>query len=287
MKIKFTKMHGAGNDFLVFDGIHQQIQFTPEQWKKLADRHFGVGADQMLVVERSTLPGVDFRYRIFNADGNEVEHCGNGARAFVKFVHSKKLIKRTRIKVEIMKGVIELNLEADGNVTVEMEAPILDPAQVPFDTTDLKSQSENQAVLWPLELNSNLASKTVLISAISMGNPHAVQIVPDVNTAPVLTDGPVIEYHHRFPHRVNAGFMQIVDPHHIKLRVFERGVGETLACGTGACAAVVAGILRGRLQSPVTVTTRGGDRIIRWEGDQQPVLLSGPAVSVFEGEIHL
>lgn len=283
MKIKFTKMHGTGNDFLVFDGIHQQIQFTPEQWKKLADRRFGVGADQMLVVERSTLPEVDFRYRIFNSDGGEVEHCGNGARAFVKFVHDKKLIKRTRIKVEIMKGVIELNLEADGNITVEMNAPVSDAAQVPFDTTNLVSQSEEQAVLWPLELNK----KTVLISALSMGNPHAVQIVPDVETAPVLTDGPLIENHIRFPQRVNAGFMQIIDQHHIKLRVFERGAGETLACGTGACAAVVAGILRGRLVSPVTVNARGGDLIIRWDGIGQPVYLTGPAVTVFEGEINL
>lgn len=282
-KIKFTKMHGAGNDFLVFDAIHQSIQFTTEQWKKLADRHFGVGADQMLMVERSNLPGVDFRYRIFNADGNEVEHCGNGARAFVKFVHEKKLIKRTRIKVEIMKGVIELNLEEDGNVTVEMNAPVLDPVQVPFDITDLVSQSETQATLWPLEINQ----KTVLISALSMGNPHSVQIVPDVEEAPVLIDGPLIERHVRFPQGVNAGFMQIMDQHHIKLRVFERGAGETLACGTGACAAVVAGILRGRLTSPVTVHTRGGDLLLRWEGLDQPVFLTGPAVTVFEGEFYL
>lgn len=282
-KIKFTKMHGAGNDFLVFDGIHQAIHFTAEQWKKLADRHFGVGADQILIVERSELPDVDFRYRIFNADGNEVEHCGNGARAFVKFVHEKKLIKRTCIKVEIMKGVIELNLEEDGNVTVEMNAPVLDIAHVPFNNADLVSQTEAQATLWPLDVNQ----KTVLISAISMGNPHAVQIVPDVDTAPVLIDGPLIEQHPRFPERVNAGFMQIINPQHIKLRVFERGSGETLACGTGACAAVVAGVLRGQLTSPVTVTTRGGDLTIRWEGIGQPVFLTGPAVTVFEGEIYL
>jgi diaminopimelate epimerase len=283
LKIKFTKMHGTGNDFLVFDGIHQQIQFTPEQWKKLADRRFGVGADQMLVVERSALAEVDFRYRIFNSDGSEAEHCGNGARAFVKFVHDKKLIKRTRIKVEIMKGVIELNLEADGNVTVEMSTPVLEAAQVPFDTTNLVSQIEEQAVLWPLDWGD----KSVLISALSMGNPHAVQIVPDIETAPVLTDGPLIENHLRFPQRVNAGFMQIIDQHHIKLRVFERGAGETLACGTGACAAVVAGILRGRLISPVTVNARGGDLFIRWEGIGYPVYLAGPAVTVFEGEIIL
>lgn len=283
MKIKFTKMHGTGNDFLVFNGIHQQIQFTSEQWKKLADRRFGIGADQMLVVERSALPDVDFRYRIFNADGAEVEHCGNGARAFVKFVHEKKLIKRTRIKVELMKGVIELNLEANGNVTVEMNAPVFDAAQVPFDTSDLVSELEGQATLWPLQLDK----KSVLISAISMGNPHAVQIVSDIETAPVLTDGPLIEHHLRFPQRVNAGFMQIIDQHHIKLRVFERGAGETLACGTGACAAVVAGILRGQLVSPVTASARGGDLLISWEGIGQPVFLTGPAVTVFEGEITL
>lgn len=294
MKIKFTKMHGAGNDFLVFDGIHQQIQFTPEQWKKLADRRFGVGADQMLVVERSTLAEVDFRYRIFNADGGEVEHCGNGARAFVKFVHEKKLIKKTRIKVEIMKGIIELNLEADGTVTVDMNPPILDEVQVPFNTKDLVSQKKGQAILWPLELQTKLTNsfdnssnkKTVLISAISMGNPHAIQIVPDVETAPVITDGPLIENHVRFPQRVNASFMQIVDEHHIKLRVFERGAGETLACGTGACAAVVSGILQGCLTSPVKVTARGGELLIRWDGKGHSVFLTGSAVTVFEGEVY-
>lgn len=283
MKIKFTKMQGTGNDFLVFDGIHQPIQFSPEQWKQLADRRLGIGADQMLVVERSELEGVDFRYRIFNADGGEVEHCGNGARAFLKFVHEKKLIKRTCIKVEIMKGVIELNLEENGNVTVEMNAPVFDIEQVPFDASNLTSQKEGQATLWPLEVGN----KTVLICAISMGNPHAVQVVDDVETAPVLADGPLIEQHVRFPQRVNAGFMQIIDQHRIKLRVFERGAGETLACGTGACAAVVAGILRGRLVSPVTVNTRGGELMIRWDDFGLPVYLSGPAVTVFEGEIHL
>lgn len=283
MKIKFTKMQGTGNDFLVFDGIHQQIQFSPDQWRALADRRFGVGADQMLVVERSTLPDVDFRYRIFNCDGGEVEHCGNGARAFMKFIHEKKLIKKTRVRVEIMKGIIELDLNADGLVTVEMGVPVLDPTQVPFDTTNLVCQREGQATLWPLEVSN----KTILISPISMGNQHAVQIVPDVDTAPVLTDGAIIERHPRFPLRVNAGFMQIIDSHHIKLRVFERGAGETLACGTGACAAVVSGILRGRLTSPVTVSTRGGNLLIRWEGENHPIFLTGPAVTVFEGEIHL
>jgi len=276
-------MHGAGNDFMVFDGIHQQIHFTPDQWKSLADRRFGVGADQMLVVERSEIPEVDFRYRIYNADGGEVEHCGNGARAFVKFVHEKKLIKRKRIRVEIKKGIIELNLEEDGNVTVDMTVPVLDAELVPFNTADLKSKTEGFATLWPLEIGK----KKILISAISMGNPHAVQIVEDVDTVDVAAEGPAIEHHERFPERVNAAFMQIVDPHHIKLRVFERGAGETLACGTGACAAVVSGILRGRLNSPVKVTARGGELNIQWSGVGTSVMLTGPAVKVFEGEINL
>lgn len=276
-------MQGAGNDFLVFDAIHQQINFTPEQWRGLADRRFGVGADQMLVVERSEIPEVDFRYRIYNSDGGEVEHCGNGARAFVKFVHEKKLIKKKRIRVEIMKGIIEVNLEEDGTVTVDMNAPVLDLAQVPFDSSGLKSKTESFATLWPLEVGK----KKFLISAISMGNPHAVQIVDDVDTAEVETLGPLIENHVRFPQRVNAGFMQIIDEHHIKLRVYERGTGETLACGTGACAAAVSGILRGKLTSPVRVSARGGELTIRWEGIGQPVFLTGPAVKVFEGEIIL
>ena len=276
-------MHGAGNDFLVFDGIHQAINFTPEQWKKLADRRFGVGADQMLVVERSEIDGVDFRYRIYNSDGGEVEHCGNGARAFVKFVHEKKLIKKTRIRVEIMKGIIELNLEANGLITVAMDSPELEPANVPFDSSDLKPKTEGQAQLWPLEINK----KKTLFGVVSMGNPHAVQIVADVDAAPVEIDGPVIENHPRFPQRVNAGFMQIIDSHHIKLRVFERGAGETLACGTGACAAVVSGILREKLISPVTVTARGGELLIRWDGVGHEVFLTGPAMTVFEGEFHI
>ena len=276
-------MQGAGNDFLVFDAIHQQIHFTPEQWKALADRRFGVGADQMLVVERSDIPEVDFRYRIYNADGGEVEHCGNGARAFVKFVHEKKLIKKKRIKVEIMKGIIEVNLEEDGTVTVDMNAPVLDAALVPFDSTGLKGKTEGLATLWPVEVGK----KKIQLSVLSMGNPHAVQIVDDVDAADVATLGPLIENHVRFPQRVNAGFMQIIDEHHIKMRVYERGAGETLACGTGACAAVVAGILRGRLQSPVQVTARGGELTIRWEGIGQSVFLTGPAVKVFEGEINL
>jgi len=276
-------MQGAGNDFLVFDGIHQQIQFSPEQWKALADRRFGVGADQMLVVERSAIPDVDFHYRIFNADGGEVEHCGNGARAFVKFVHEKKLIKKKRMRVEIMKGIIELNLEEDGNVTVDMNLPLLDPAALPFDTKGLKGKPEGNTTLWPLELGK----KKTLISVVSMGNPHAVQIVDDVDDIDVVSIGAQIEQHPRFPDRVNAGFMQIIDSHHIKLRVYERGAGETLACGTGACAAVVSGILLDRLTSPVKVTARGGELTIRWDDVDQSVFLTGPAVKVFDGEINL
>lgn len=283
MKIKFTKMHGAGNDFVVLDAISQPVHFTPQQWQQLADRRFGVGADQMLVIEKAQSPGIDFRYRIFNADGGEVEQCGNGARAFVKFVIDKGLTGKRAIKVETMSGVIEPRMEEDGRITVDMGAPILETAQVPFDAAGLTGKADHQDILWPLQING----KTLWFSTVSMGNPHAVQVVDDVETAPVATDGPLIEHHPRFPKRVNAGFMQILDRHHIKLRVFERGAGETLACGTGACAAVVAGIRRGLLDSPVAVATRGGDLSIAWAGDSAPVLLTGPAVTVFEGEIEI
>ena len=283
MKLKFTKMHGAGNDFVVIDAIGQRINFTPEQWKRLADRRFGVGADQMLVVERPQSDGVDFRYRIYNADGGEVEQCGNGARAFVRFVTDKGLTDKRAIKVETMSGVIEPRLESDGRVTVDMGEPILEPARVPFDSEGLKAKPEGRDLLWPLEING----KTTWISVVSMGNPHAVQVVDNADAAPVPADGPAIEHHPRFPKRVNAGFMEIVDRRHVRLRVFERGAGETLACGTGACAAVVAGIRRGLLDSPVAVATRGGDLSIAWDGEGKAVLLTGPAVTVFEGEIDI
>ncbi len=283
MKLKFTKMHGAGNDFVVIDAINQQIAFTPEQWKQLADRRFGVGADQILVVEKPDTEGVDFRYRIYNADGGEVEQCGNGSRAFVRFVRDKGLTTKDAIRVETLSGIIEPRLEADGSVTVDMGAPVLEPAKVPFDANGLTSRAEGRDALWPLEVNG----KTVWISTISMGNPHAVQVVEDAEAWPVLADGPVIEHHPRFPRRVNVGFMQIVDKQHIRLRVYERSAGETLACGTGACAAAVAGIRRGLLESPVRVTTHGGELSIAWQGEGQPVLMSGPAVSVYEGEINI
>ncbi|TWC69742.1 diaminopimelate epimerase [Herbaspirillum sp. SJZ099] len=283
MKIKFTKMHGAGNDFVVLDAINQAIFLRPDQWKFIADRRFGIGADQMLVVEKARGDGVDFRYRIYNADGGEVEQCGNGARAFVKFVTDKGLTDKRAIRVETMSGIIEPRLEEDGRITVDMGAPILAPADVPFNSAGLESRMEGQDALWPLDV----AGKTAWISVVSMGNPHAVQVVADTEAAPVLQDGPLIEHHPRFPRRVNAGFMQIVDRHHVNLRVYERGAGETLACGTGACAAVVAGIRRGLLDSPVAVQTHGGILSIAWQGAGQPVLMTGPAVSVFEGEIDL
>jgi diaminopimelate epimerase len=283
MKLKFTKMHGAGNDFVVIDAINQHIDFTPAQWKLLAHRRFGVGADQMLVVEKGQSAGIDFRYRIYNADGGEVEQCGNGARAFVRFVTDQGLTDKRTIKVETISGVIEPTLEADGRVTVDMGRPILQAARVPFDAAGLEGKAEGADTLWPLAVNG----KEFWVSVVSIGNPHAVQVVDDAESAPVLADGPLIEHHPRFPNRVNAGFMQIIDRHRIALRVFERGVGETRACGTGACAAVVAGIRRGLLDSPVKVAMHGGELSIAWTGAESSVLLTGPAVKVFDGEIEI
>lgn len=283
MKLKFTKMHGAGNDFIVIDAIHQTINFSAEQWRRLADRRFGIGADQILVVESSSDPAIDFRYRIFNADGGEVEQCGNGSRAFVRFVVDKGLTQKSTIRVQTMKGVIEPSIAPDGRITVNMGVPGLLPQDCDFNTDQLPVREQAQAVLWSLPL----ATSTPDVNCVSMGNPHAVQSVADINQHPVETEGPQIESHPRFAKRVNAGFMQIIDPHHIHLRVYERGAGETLACGTGACAAVVSGIRRGLLQSPVEVQMRGGDLMIQWDGDMQPVYLSGPAVSVFDGEIEI
>jgi len=283
LKLKFIKMHGAGNDFVVLDATRTALELTPAQWQALADRRFGIGADQILVVGLPTSPRIDFSYRIFNADGGEVEQCGNGARAFVRYVHEKGLSDKRVLRVETLSGVIEPRLEEDGNITVDMGAPVFDTARVPFETRGLAAGAEGRDVLWLLPLEQH----RVPVSVLSMGNPHAVQIVDDVDTAPVLHDGPLIELHACFPKRVNAGFMQIVTRHAIRLRVWERGAGETLACGTGACAAVVAGIRRGHLDSPVAVQTRGGELRIAWAGEGQPVLLSGPAVTVFEGEIEL
>ena len=276
MKLKFSKMHGLGNDFVVIDGVRQSVSLTPEQIRFLGHRNFGVGFDQLLLVERAATPGVDFRYRIFNADGGEVEQCGNGARCFVRFVHDEKLTDKREIRVETLRGVIGPRLEDDGNVTVNMGAPVFEPEKIPFDSS---SHEVVQTIL--------VGDAEVAITAVSMGNPHAVQVVGDVDAAPVDVQGPQIERHPRFPKRVNAGFMQIVDRHSIKLRVYERGAGETLACGTGACAAVVTGISRGLLDSPVRVSTRGGDLSIAWAGKGLPVLMTGPAVTVFTGEIEL
>jgi diaminopimelate epimerase len=287
MKLKFTKMHGAGNDFIVIDAVNQQLELGPEQWARLADRRFGIGADQILVVERPTSPDCDFRYRIFNNDGGEVEQCGNGSRAFVRFVSDKGLTDKRSIRVQTMAGIITPRLEDDGSVTVDMGAPVLEPARVPFDSQGLDGVAQGRDILWPLTVRARGAEQTVLVSTVSMGNPHAVQVVDDVDTAPVLETGPQIEHHPRFPKRVNAGFLQVLDRGHVKLRVFERGAGETLACGTGACAAVVAGIRRGLLDSPVQVDARGGRLSIAWAGEGQPVYLSGPAETVFEGEITL
>ncbi len=274
--LAFTKMHGLGNDFVVIDAVRQHIELTEAQVRYLADRHFGVGCDQLLVVEAAQTPGVDFRYRIFNADGGEVEQCGNGARCFARFVFDQGLTDKREIRVETKKGIITPRLEADGNVTVDMGVPVLKPADVPF-------VSESDAYVQPLDVAGN----TIAITAVSMGNPHAVQVVADVDTAPVAEQGPLIEHHPRFPARVNAGFLQIVDEHRVRLRVFERGAGETLACGTGACAAVVAGILRELVVSPVTVETRGGELTIAWNGVGTPVMMTGPAVSVFSADITL
>ena len=283
MKLKFTKMHGAGNDFVVIDAINQHINFTPAQWRLIADRRFGIGADQILVVERPEQADVDFRYRIYNADGGEVEQCGNGSRAFVQFVREKGLTDKASIRVATMSGIIEPRMEADGKITVNMGAPVLEAAQVPFVSEGLSARHQGDDSLWPLAING----KDAWISAVSMGNPHAVQVVASVDDFPVQVDGPLIENHPRFPKRVNAGFMQVLERQHIRLRVFERGAGETLACGTGACAAVVTGIHRGLLDSPVRVSMRGGELSIAWDGVGKPVYLSGPAVTVFEGEINL
>jgi len=276
VKLKFSKMHGLGNDFVVLDGVRQQVSLSPEQLVYLADRHFGVGCDQILLVEKAAQPGIDFRYRIFNADGGEVEQCGNGARCFVRFVHDQGLTDKRQIRVETLKGIIEPRLEADGNVTVDMGEPRFLPAEIPF-------MADDDVIIHLLDV----ADETLETSVVSMGNPHAVQVVDNVETHPVEQHGPLIERHERFPKRVNAGFMQIIDRHSIKLRVYERGSGETMACGTGACAAAVAGIRRGLLDSPVRVTTRGGDLSIAWGGPGRPVLMTGPAVTVFSGEIEL
>ncbi|WP_026258703.1 diaminopimelate epimerase [Uliginosibacterium gangwonense] len=276
MKLQFTKMQGLGNDFVVIDAINQPVHMNAALARQLGDRRFGVGCDQLLIVERPSQPDVDFRYRIFNCEGSEVEQCGNGARCFARFVVDKGLTRKHAIRVETKAGIIEPRLTEDGLVTVNMGVPALDAKRIPF-------VAEQDAVEHDLLVDGHALS----ITAVSMGNPHAVQVVADVEAAPVEHLGPLIEHHPRFPARVNAGFMQIVNRGEIRLRVFERGAGETLACGTGACAAVVAGILRGLLDADVWVQTHGGSLNIKWAGPGTPVLMTGPAVSVFEGVIEI
>ncbi len=274
--LRFAKMHGQGNDFVVIDGVRQPVALSAAQIRRLSDRHMGVGFDQLLLVERPASPDNDFRYRIFNADGGEVEQCGNGARCFARFVLDEGLTQKREIRVETAAGVIQPRIEASGQVTVDMGAPRFTPAEVPF----VAGREQPTYVL-------DIDGAPIEFSVLSMGNPHAVQVVPDVDRAPVTVQGPKIENHAAFPKRVNAGYMQVLSRDHIRLRVWERGAGETLACGTGACAAVVAGIRRGLLDGSVRVTTRGGDLSIRWPGEGQAVMMTGDAVRVFDGEIDL
>lgn len=290
-KLRFTKMHGAGNDFIVLNGIDQDLSsITREQWQRLAHRQFGIGADQILLVEKATRPDADFRYRIFNADGGEVEQCGNGSRCFVRFVQDQGLSNKNPLRVEVAHTVLTLLSHPDGQVEVDMGAPIFEHSKIPFNANDLASMQDFHEMLYALPL-ALPAMHDSWISVVSMGNPHAVQIVGDIESAPVLEEGPAIESHPAFPKRVNAGYMQMINRQEIKLRVFERGAGETLACGTGACAAVVSGIRRALLDSPVTVHTRGGDLQIAWggivDGIAQAVIMTGPAMAVFEGETEI
>jgi diaminopimelate epimerase len=287
MRIRFTKMQGAGNDFVVLDETRGPLGLRPDQYRFLADRHYGVGADQVLSVRPSPAAGIDFEYVIHNADGGEVEQCGNGARCFVRFVRDRGLTQRDSLKVRTISGVIEPRLASDGRVSVDMGAPVFEPAAIPFDRAGLSPIVDGGWEKWHLALGTSADSAIISVAILSMGNPHAVQEVDDVDAAPVKTQGPLIENHPRFPNRVNAGFMQIVDRSHVRLRVWERGAGETLACGTGACAAVVAGIRLGRLDRKVDVQTRGGLLTIEWAGGASPVLMIGPAVTVFEGEIDI
>ena len=278
-RLRFSKMQGQGNDFVVLDGVRQQVVLTPARVRALADRHFGIGCDQVLVVERAVDPANDFRYRIWNADGGEVEQCGNGARCFARFVLDEGLTAKREIRVETAGGVIAPRVEDSGQVTVDMGAPRFEPREVPF-------VAERMQPTYPL----TVAGVAIDASVLSMGNPHAVQVVEDVDRAPVTTQGPLIEHHRAFPNRVNAGYMEVLSRGHVKLRVWERGAGETLACGTGACAAVVAGIRHGLLDETVRVTTRGGDLVIRWPGKTNaaaPVMMTGDAVRVFDGETDL
>ena len=290
--LRFTKMHGAGNDFIVLNGIDQDLStITKEEWRQLAHRQFGIGADQILLIEKATRSDADFRYRIFNSDGGEVEQCGNGSRCFVRYVLDKKLSSKNPLRVEVAHTVLTLQALPDGQVQVDMGAPIFEHERIPFRAESLASKMEFHETLYALPIGSNPGGHDDWIGVLSMGNPHAVQVVIDVDSAPVAQEGPRIESHPAFPKRVNAGFMQVLNRNAIKLRVYERGAGETLACGTGACAAVVSGIRRGLLDSPVRVLTRGGELSIAWpgvrDGIAQSVMMTGPATTVFEGEFTL
>lgn len=276
MLVRFSKMHGLGNDFMVIDAVSQRVRLNEQTVRRLADRHTGIGFDQLLLVEPPTRPDQDFRYRIYNSDGSEVEHCGNGARCFARFVRDKRLTAKQEISVETSQGQAVLRIREDRQVEVDMGAPRLNPVEIPF-------AAERQSVSYPLEVGDQAFE----ISAVSMGNPHAVLLVDDVETAPVTTLGPQIERHARFPQRVNVGFMQVLSPEEICLRVFERGAGETRACGTGACAAVVAGRLRGLLAEKVRVHLTGGELEIAWKGEGEPVIMTGPATTVYEGQIYI
>ena len=280
MLVRFTKMHGLGNDFMVLDLVTQRVKVTPKLVKKLGDRNLGVGFDQLLIVEPPSEPDVDFCYRIFNQDGSEVENCGNGARCFAKFVRDKRLTGKTEIKVQTANGRALLKIHPDKRVEVDMGAPIFEPDQIPF-------RAESESITYSVDLDMEGEAKAVELSAISMGNPHGVLIVDDVETAPVEVLGPILEAHACFPAKANIGFMQVLSRHEVNLRVFERGVGETMACGTGACAAVVAGAMRGELDMPVTVHLPGGDLEVEWQGNGQSVIMTGPATTVYEGQIFV
>ncbi len=293
MRIRFTKMQGAGNDFVVLDETRGPMGLSAAQYRFLANRHFGVGADQVLSVRPSPGVGIDFEYVIHNADGGEVEQCGNGARCFARYVSDKGLTQQSRVRVKTISGVIEPQLNPDGRVTVDMGPPIFESEKIPFDMAGLSAQPDGTWEKWNLVLGTRADSPVVSVAVLSMGNPHAVQEVVDIDAAPVVAQGPLVEHHPRFPNRVNAGYMQVLDRSHIRLRVWERGAGETLACGTGACAAVVAGMRLGRLDSRVDVETHGGMLTIEWAGEGEgrqgaaPVFMTGPAVTVFEGEIEV
>lgn len=276
MRLRFTKMHGLGNDFVMIDGLTQAVKLGPERLRLIADRHFGIGCDQILVVEAPNKPDMDFRYRIFNSDGGEVENCGNGARCFARFVHDRRLTAKRSIRVETMKSSMVLNLLDDGQVAVDMGVPVLEPAEIPF-------QAETRAPVYSLQVDGEAQT----IGAVSMGNPHAVIVVEQTARAPVQALGSRIQQHPRFPEGVNVGFMAVLSRHEIDLRVLERGVGETLACGTGACAAVVAGRLCGMLDEEVKVNLAGGSLRVRWPGEGQSVIKTGPATTVFHGQIQL